>query len=237
MRKFSTLLVVLIGFSLPVYAQNGQYLENGRHNGPYGGNGNPYNQNGGGIAPIYRTDTGQQPALIPPQRPPALPSQPTWATQQPDNGHSLQFQQYQESQPTQQLQPSPPVLPPEQQHYTYNPEPPAQTPESEKVATAGRTLKEIEEILQFEPSMPGKHLDYLTWYLNGAYVDPSQFLKTDADWLEGAFRHFFADYLVAFWNVTMQDAALRILMPLVLVAMIVKVVPMLMDRLLTAETH
>lgn len=233
MRKFSTLLVVLIGVSLPV---SGQQLENGRHNGPYGGGGNPYNQGGGGIAPIFRTETGQQPSLIPPQRPPALSGQPTWATQQPDNGHSLQFQQYQESQPTQQLQTTPPVLPP-QQAQTVNQEP-QQTFESTKYATAERTLKEIEEILTFTPSMPGKqHADYLAWYLNGAYIDPAQFLKTDADWLENAFRHFFADYLVAFWNVTMQDAALRILMPLVLVAMIVKIVPMMMDRLVTAETH
>lgn len=233
MRKFSTLLVVLIGFSLPAWSQ---YGENGRHVGPYGGGGNPYNQGGGGIAPIFRTETGQQPSLIQPQRPPVLTGQPTWATQQPDNGHSLQFQQYQESQSTQPLQTTAPVLPP-QQTQTDNQDP-QQTFESTKYATADRTLKEIEEILTFTPSMPGKrHLDYLAWYLNGAYIDPAQFLKTDADWLENAFRHFFADYLVAFWNVTMQDAALRILMPLVLVAMIVKVVPMMVDRLLTAETH
>ncbi len=232
MRKFSTLLVVLIAFSLPVSGQ--EYLENGRHNGAYGSGGNPYLQNGGGIAPGFRTDSGQQPALISPQTPPALPSQPTWAKQQPDTGHSLQFQQYQESQP---VESSPPALPPAQPTYTYKPEPPAQSQESERVATARQTLNEIEQILNFEPSMPGKRLDYVAWYLNGAYIDPAQFIKTDADWLENAFRRFFADYLVAFWNVTMQDSALRILMPLILVAMILKVGSLLIDRLLAAEAH
>ena len=95
-------------------------------------------------------------------------------------------------------------------------------------------MKEIEQILAFQPTAVGP-VNYLSWYLNGAHIDPAQFLKAGADWPEDAFRHFMADYLVAFWNVAMQDAALRILVPLILVAMLFKVGSMAIDRLLKAE--
>ena len=95
-------------------------------------------------------------------------------------------------------------------------------------------MKEIEQILDFQPTAASS-VNYLSWHLDGAHIDPAQFLKAGAEWPEDAFRHFMADYLVAFWNVTMQDAALRILVPLILVAMLVKVGSMAVDRLLKTE--
>jgi hypothetical protein len=228
MRQFTALLTLLIAVSLPVAAQ--EYLSNGRHNGPYGNDGNPYSQKGGGIAPIFRTDDGRQPSLVTPQTPGRLPDRPTWTTTQPNTGHSLQFQQYQESQP-----PPPvlqPVIPPTQQP-TYNPQPTAPA-QPDLRTTAEGTLKEIEQILDFQPTAASS-VNYLSWYLDGARIDPAQFLKAGAEWPEDAFRHFMADYLVAFWNVTMQDAALRILVPLILVAMLFKFGSMAIDRLLKAE--
>jgi hypothetical protein len=231
MRQITSLLALLIVFSLPVAAQ--ERLSNGRHNGPYGNGGNPYEQKGGGIAPIFRTEDGRQPSLVTPQQPGQLPATPTWAQTLPDTGHSQQFQQYQESQPAtpppvQQV--TPPPTPTQQQQYTYNP-PSAQ---SDLRNTAEATLNEIIQILDFHPTTAGP-VDYLSWYLNGAHIDPAQFLKANAEWPEDAVRHFMADYLVAFWNVTMQDAALRILVPLILVAMLFKVGSMAIDRLLKAE--
>ena len=228
MRQFTALLTLLIAVSLPVAAQ--EYLPNGRHNGPYGNDGNPYSQKGGGIAPAFRTDDGRQPSLVTPQTPSRLPATPTWAPTQPDTGHSVQFQQYKESQPPPPVQQ--PVMPPTQQP-TYNPQPTAPA-QPDLRTTAEGTLKEIEQILDFQPTAAGP-VNYLSWYLEGAHIDPSQFLKAGAEWPEDAFRHFMADYLVAFWNVTMQDAALRILVPLILVAMLFKVGSMAIDRLLSVE--
>jgi hypothetical protein len=57
-------------------------------------------------------------------------------------------------------------------------------------------------------------------------------LKENVDWIEDLFRHFVSDFLIAFWNVTMQDAFLRILMPLLIVAAVFKTGEMSMQRLL-----
>ena len=231
MKKFSAVLALLIAVSSPATAQ--EYLSNGRHNGPYGNGGNPYSQRGGGIAPMFRTEDGKQPSLVTPQPVRPLPATPIWAPSQTqtDTGHSLQYQQYQQSQPS---PPPPPVSPPVEQQQPY-PAQPAEPAQPDLRTMAKSTLEEIEQILDYQPTSTGP-VDYLSWYLNGAQVDPAQFLKAGTEWPEDAVRHFIADYLVAFWNVTMQDAVLRILAPLILAAMLVKVGSMAIDRLLSPDS-
>jgi hypothetical protein len=235
MKTQTVLALVLLSIS-PVLAQSrfGEgYGSNGRHIGPYPGDGNPYQQRGGGIAPAFKQPDGTPITNVLPTTPPPLPPTPVWVQKQPDDGHSLQYQQYQQSQP--QPQPvAPPVSPPvqpaqpqPQTQYMYNP---TQGSVASGIPTAESTLYEEIAILKYNPS--GRQFDYLDWYLKGAQIDPKTVLRDNAEWPEDAFRHFVADFLIAFWNVTMQDAFLRIVMPLLLVFLIFKTVDMTVQRLL-----
>lgn len=124
---------------------------------------------------------------------------------------------------TQPDQPQP--VQPQQQPFTYNP--PVST---SALPTARSTIYEIIDILKFQPME--KKFDYLSWYLNGAQIDPKTVLKENVDWTEDLHRHFVSDFLIAFWNVTMQDAFLRIFMPLLIAAAAFKAGEMRMQRLL-----
>jgi hypothetical protein len=235
MKTQLSIVVLVALFVAPAIAQSrfgAGYDTNGRHIGPYANGGNPYSQPGGGIAPIYRNPDGSsltpsQPTTLPP-----LEGVPKYAQNQPTDGHSLQYQLYKDSQPvsppvynTQPVQPQP--VQPQQQPFTYNPPPSAPVP---ALPTARSTIYEIVDILKFQPME--KKFDYLSWYLNGAQIDPKTVLKENMDWTEDLLRHFVSDFLIAFWNVTMQDAFLRILMPLLIVAAVFKTGEMSMQRLL-----
>jgi hypothetical protein len=169
---------------------------------------------------------------VQPVAPPPLPAAPTWAQNLLDDGHSLQFKQYQ------QLPPA--VAPPQ-----YNPVQPAPAPQSQtqymsnndnvsvpnKLPTAKSTLYEEIDILGYSPN--GRRFDYVGWYFKGAQIDPQAVMDAHAEWPESAFRHFVADFIIAFWNVTMEDAFFRIIMPLLLLVLLFKVCDMSVQRLLS----
>jgi hypothetical protein len=56
--------------------------------------------------------------------------------------------------------------------------------------------------------------------------------QDNAEWTKDAFRHFVADFLIAFLNVTMQDAFMRLLMPLLIIVAVFKIAEVLLNGLI-----
>lgn len=222
------LCLMLLISAVPALAQGSTGL-NGRHIGSYGGGRNPYN-NGGGIAPGFRTTDGNQ-FIIRKQALPPLRSHMLYEEPHPGDGHSQNYTNWVDqtqppvsplttAPPQVQIQPPAPVMPEQvtPAPVTQTTQEPFSTPAQREAAvpTYASTTQEMVDILNWT-GVPSQPFDYLSWYLKGAQIDPKPILQGSDDWLETVFRHFIADDLVSTWNLTMQDTFLRLIVPFLLV--------------------